>query len=166
MFQKTFDLSPSGRDSSIYTAELRAILLALKPVYCSKKYIKKLILSYSLSSLTSIFNLKFDHPILGQILDLYTNLSKDGKDIVFIWVPGLVGFSGNSTADSAAKDALARDVSVELITFSDLKSRTNKYILQLGQSEWDEFPDNKLHKIFPVLKSVLFVLEQTGKKKL
>ena len=33
-----------------------------------------------------------------------------------------------------------------------LKSRANKYILQLGQSEWDEFPDNKLHKIFPVLK--------------
>ena len=95
-------------------------------------YFIKLILSYSLSSLTSIFNLKFDHPILGQILDLYTNLSKDGKDIVLIWVPGLVGISGNSTADSATLRttvALARDVWAELIPFSDLKSRANKYIL-------------------------------------
>ena len=44
------------------------------------------------------------------------------------------------------------DASVVLIPFSGLKSRANKYILQVGQSEWDEFPDNKLHEIFPVLK--------------
>ena len=66
------------------------------------------------------------------------NLSKDGRDIVFIWVPGHVGIRGNSATDSAAKDALASNVSVELIPFSDLKSRANKYILQLGQSEWDD----------------------------
>ena len=80
------------------------------------------------------------------------NLSKDGKDIVFIWVPGPVGIRGNSAADSAAKDVLSGDASVVLIPFSGLKSRANKYILQVGQSEWDEFPDNKLHEIFPVLK--------------
>ena len=39
-----------------------------------------------------------------------------------------------------------------LILFSDLKSRANKYILELWQSEWDELPGNKLHEIFPVLK--------------
>ena len=89
-----------------------------------------------------MFNLKFDHPVLGQILELYMNLTKYGKDIVFIWVLGHVGVSGNSAADFAAKDTLVGDISVEFIPFSDLKSRANKYLLELWQSEWDEFPGN------------------------
>ena len=99
----------------------------------------------------SILNLKYDHPVLVQILELYTEMTREGREIVFIWVPGHVGIRGNSAADSAAKDALDGDISVELIPFSDLKPRTNKYILELWQSEWDEFPENKLYKIFPVL---------------
>ena len=65
-----------------------------------------MILSDSLSSLQSIFNLKYDNPVLVQILDLYTEMTRDGREIVFIWVPGHVGIRGNSAADSAAKDAL------------------------------------------------------------
>ena len=115
-------------DSSIYTAELRAILLALKHVYYSKGK-SFLILSDSLSSLHSILNLKYDHPVLVQILELYTEMTRDGREIVFIWVPSHVGIRGNLGADSAAKDALDGDISVELIPFSDLKSHTSKYIL-------------------------------------
>ena len=59
-------------------------------------------------------------------------MKRVGKKIVFIWVPGHVGIRGNSAADSAAKDALDADTSVELIPFSDLKSRTNNYILELS----------------------------------
>ena len=44
-----------------------------------------LILSDSLSSLQSIFNLKYDHPILVQMLELYTEMTRDGREIVFIW---------------------------------------------------------------------------------
>ena len=122
-------------DSSIYTAELRAILLALKPVYYSKGK-SFLILSDSLSSFQSIFNLKYDHPALVQILDLYTEMTRDGREIVFIWVPGHFGIRGNSAADSAAKDVLDGDIPGELIPFSDVNLRTNKYILELRQSEW------------------------------
>ena len=53
-------------DSSIYTAELRAILLALKRVYYSKGK-SFLILSDSLSSFQSMLNLKYDHLVLVQI---------------------------------------------------------------------------------------------------
>ena len=70
------------------------------------------------------------------------NLTRGGRKIAFICVPGLVGIEGTLAADSAAKDALVGDISVELIPFSDLKSRANRYILDLWQSEWDEFPEN------------------------
>ena len=59
-------------------------------------------------------------------------MTRDGREIVFIWVPGHVGIRGNSAADSAAKDALDGDISVELIPFSDLKSRTHKYKYNCG----------------------------------
>ena len=82
-------------------------------------------------------------------------------EIVCIWVPGHVGIRGNSVADSAAKDALIGNISVELI--SDLKACTNKYMLELWQSEWDEFPENKLHQVFPDLKECI-VYPWTNKK--
>ena len=69
-------------------------------------------------------------------------MTREGRKIIFIWVAGHVGIRGNSAADSAAKDALDGNISVELIPFSDLKPLTNKCILELWQSEWDEFPEN------------------------
>ena len=120
-------------------------------LYCSKRK-SFLILSDSLSSLKATFNLKYENPVLVQILELSMDLMKDGKEIFFVWVAGHVGIRGNSAADAAAKDALVGNTSVELIPFSDLKSCANKYILELWQSEWDELPENKLHEIFPVLK--------------
>ena len=53
---------------------------------------------------------------------------KDGKEVVYVWLPGHVGISGNLAADSAAKDALDGDVSDEYIPSSDLKPRLNNYV--------------------------------------
>ena len=75
----------------------------------------------------------------------------------------IICITENSAADSAAKYALDGDISVELIPFSDLKPSTNKYILELWQSEWDEFPEIKLYKIFPVLKECI-VCPRTNRK--
>ena len=75
-----------------------------------------------------------------------------GRGLWFISVPSRVGIRGNSAADSAAKDALTGDISVELIPFSVLILCANKYTLELWQSEWDEFLKNK---IFPALKECI-----------
>ena len=104
-------------DSSVYTAELRAILLALKHVYQSKAIFFLLILSDSLSALQAIQNLKYDHPVLIKIYELYSQLIQEEREIAFVWVPGHVGITGNYAADSAAKDALDGDISDEFIPF-------------------------------------------------
>ena len=72
-----------------------------------------------------MYNLGYDHPTLVQILELCMELTRDGREIVFIWVPGQVGIREISAADSAAKDALIGDISDELTPFSDLKSCVN-----------------------------------------
>ena len=76
-------------DSSIYTAELRAILLALKHVYYAKEK-SFLILSISLSSLESILNLKYDHPVLVQILELYTEWQEKGERLFSSGFPAML----------------------------------------------------------------------------
>ena len=97
-------------DSSLFTAELWAILLALRHVhFLNKKSL--LVLSDSLSSFQASQNMKSDHPFLTKIHELYSDLIRDGKEIVFVWVPGHIGISGNSAADTAAKDAVDNDVS-------------------------------------------------------
>ena len=91
-------------------------------VYCSKEKMF-LILSDSLSSPQAMYNLKYDHPISVKILELHMELTRDGRETVFIWVPGHVHIRGNS----AAKDALDGDIPF-------LKSRVNKHMLELWQS--------------------------------
>ena len=136
-------------DISIYTAELRAILLALNHVYHTKEK-SFLILSDSLSTLQAIHNLKYDHPLI-KIHELYSWLIQENRGNVCVWVSGHVGIRGNSAADSAAKEALDGDISDKYMPISGLKPRLNNYIFELWQREWDEYPRNTLHKILPKL---------------
>ena len=75
---------------SIYTAELQAILFALKQVYQSQER-KFMIFSDSLSALQALGKLKTDHPLLLQIQELLHKMNAGQKEIVFMWVPGHVG---------------------------------------------------------------------------
>ena len=67
--------------SSIYTAELRAILSALKHVYQSNST-HSLIISDSLSALQSISSRKITHPILVEIHNL---LSGFVMELASLW---------------------------------------------------------------------------------
>ena len=48
-------------------------------------------------------NMKYDHPILAKTLELHSELTRDGKETVFVWVSGHVGIRANLAADSVAK---------------------------------------------------------------
>ena len=76
---------------SIYTADLQAILLALKQAYQSQES-KFKIFSDSLSALQTLGQLKTDHPLLIQIQELLHKMNADQMEIVFMWVPDMLLF--------------------------------------------------------------------------
>ena len=79
----------------------------------------------------------------------------DQKEVAFMWVSGQVGIPGNETADRAAKEALDKELTDNLIIFSDLNPSTAKYIDQVCQKEWHEtvLVFNKLHAILPSFRT-------------
>ena len=101
-----------------------------------------------------------------QIQDMLHKIEVDQKEVVFMWFPGRVGIRGNEAADRAAKEALEKEPIHNLLTFSDLKPLTAKYIHQVWQKEWDEaiIVYNKLHNILPKLSDKLLTFCNTRKE--
>ena len=80
-------LTPVGRTNwSIYSAELRALLLALELIEGS---IKKQFIIFSLSAMQALKKPHPDHPLVGEILSWLTNITVHLElRIFFCWVPG------------------------------------------------------------------------------
>ena len=118
---------------SIYTAELKAILLALKHIYQSS-HTSFLIVSDSLSALQAISTRKISHPFLAEFHDLHSELVNEGREMVFLWVPSHMGIRGNDIVDRAAKEALQQEIICEplqFIPFRDLFSKSYSYCFKI-----------------------------------
>ena len=141
---------PNG--SSVFTAELQAISLALKKVEVSihKKFV---IFSDSKSCLQAIQNKDWKTPAVQKVLELYNFIHKvKEKVVVFCWIPSHIGIKGNEKADKAAKEALnyyrfTRDK----MHYSDLKPNISQHVRNTWQVQWDQQVHNKLHSIQPTL---------------
>ena len=142
------------QDGSVYTAELTALVLALKMVYKSKSK-KFLICSDSLSALQAISGRKLNHPQLLEFFTAFTSMKSDGYDIVLAWVPGHVGIPGNEKVDKLAKKAIQKKNSKQNLPHTDLKPKVSSYIKHLRQQEWDSQTENKLYNIRPKLNEPL-----------
>ena len=154
------------RLSSIYSAELKALQLALKMVsQSSHKYF--LILSDSLSSLLALSSREISHPFLVEIHDILTLLTSKRKKIVFMWIPSHVGIYGNCIADKAAKDALTLKLSgtpLQMVPYMDLRHYVFQYCFKLWQQVWSTLGNNKLFKVYPDLSDPLPSLVQNRKE--
>ena len=139
---------------SIYTAELKAILHALKFVEKLHKY-KFLICVDSLSALQAIEHKNIHNPIILDIITQLHNLASRGMIVAFCWVPSHVDILGNERADKAAKAALELKVSQTEIPYSDYKAIINSFIRLHWQLDWNELVDNKLHRIKPDLGGLI-----------
>jgi len=84
--------------TSIFNAELHAILLALDVVRRSKEK-HFLLLSDSYSSLIALGGSRVDQDTIYKYLKTYSTLINSGKTVILCWIPGHVGIPGNERAD-------------------------------------------------------------------
>src|SRR5213082_1726121 len=133
-------------NSSIFSAELHAILLALDFIgrHESRRFV---IFSDALSCLQAIYNLKWSIPLVRDILEHCHFLSSSGKEIHFCWVPSHVGIPGNEKADIEAKATLELPTSDCQVPHGDYKQMITSYLKQQWQAHWDNIPFNKLQSI-------------------
>ena len=110
--------------------------MALEMIKASKKK-KIIILSDSLSALEAISSRNLNHSKLLDFFTTYTKVKNRNGDIVLAWVPGHVGIWGNELADSAAKEAIADNLSSSYIPFTDLKQKIRSYTNTQWQEEWN-----------------------------
>lgn len=86
-------------ETSIYTAELHAILKALE--WAAQEKIKQIVIcTDSLAALKGLENNISKQKIVNQTQELVT---KENFDVTIIWVPGHVGIKKNEKADNLAK---------------------------------------------------------------
>ena len=137
--------------SSIFSAEARAILLALNIIEQSpgKGF---LILSDSLPCLQSLENRNFLNCLVLEILERLDKLLKSGYAITFVWVPSHIGIAGNTVVDACAKAALSLQMTMSTVPYSDFKPLIGTYIQSLWQTSWNG-EINKFHRIQPVIGS-------------
>jgi ribonuclease HI len=142
-----------SNQASIYTAELKAILLAIKHIKGSvnSKYI---IFSDSKSSLQALVSKKLEHPLIQNILEELHSLHTQKRFITLCWLPSHIGIKGNEKADLAAKRSLHQQINDLSIPYSDLRQNIIFHCHNKWQNIWNQETNNKLHKIYPYISEV------------
>ena len=136
--------------SSIFTAELFAILSCVEDITRSRSSSKFLILSDSLSSLTSLKNLYSKNPIIQRIQLLLHACISSNILIQFLWIPSHSNISGNDTVDSAAKSATMSRYEIQnTYLHSDIKSNLRSEVYNQWLTLWKSQSSNHLRKIKP-----------------
>ena len=108
---------PDG--SSVFTAEAKAIDLALDFIDSCFLHDKFLIFSDSLSVLKALNHTSSKNSQIQKLLEKHHKIANT-KEILFCWLPSHVGIIGNDIADRKAKDSLQLNMSTFEIPFNNL----------------------------------------------
>ena len=143
-------------DSSIFTAEAQAIILALNIIKESTNH-QFYIFSDSLSCLQAIANMKLTNPQILKILETHNELSLENKLVKFCWVPSHVGIERNEAADAAATTGINHPFDETIrIPYSDLKCKVRQHYQDILQNKWNNTAFNKLRTIKDSLGKTIF----------
>ena len=139
---------PDG--SSVFTAEAKAIDLALDFVNNCTYTDKFVIFSDSLSVLQALNHTCSKNSQIQHLLLKHHEISSS-KSVIYCWIPSHIGIYGNEKVDKSAKESLNLEVTDFKIPFNNFKPLINKYVCDKWQTLWDETPFNKLKEIEPTV---------------
>ena len=91
------------KDASIFTAEVYAIMAALKRINKDRNYT---IITDSRSVLQAIDVLNSNHPLVSKMQQCLTLLASRNKVVQLCWAPSDSNIAGNEAADSEAREAV------------------------------------------------------------
>ena len=137
-------------DSSIFTAEAKAIDLALDFISTCDANNKFIIFYDSLSVLKAMNHTSSKNPQIQKLLEKCHELLAY-KEIALCWIPSHIGIQGNEMLDKQAKTSLSLEPTSFKIPFSNFKQSINKYILEKWQTSWNNSIGNKLLDIKPTI---------------
>ena len=149
---KSYRLSDN---TSIFTAELVAILMALQWIEHGNM-VQVVILSDSKSCVQSIDENNSDIVTVLNIRNTIFGLRNRGIAVWLAWVPSHVGIRGNELVDKAAKLALKNTV-VDLQLPNDISSLYNimkTKIMEMWQNLWDNATKGRMYySVTPVVST-------------
>ena len=140
---------PDG--SSIFTAEAKAIDLALDFINESNSKDKFIIFSDSMSVLQALNHTSSKNPQIQKLLIKHHTIS-ELKTIIYCWVPSHIGIYGNEKVDKNAKESLNLEETVFKIPYVNFKPFINEYISNKWQTIWNGANFDKLREVEPIVK--------------
>ncbi|XP_066907144.1 uncharacterized protein [Halyomorpha halys] len=135
---------------SVYTAELFGInhTVCNIPINCPRS----VICSDSESALKSLQDPFSTHPLIIELKQHLKTLTKMGCRVLFLWLPGHCGITGNEKADSQARLAIKTGQVVTSSICKDVISGIKEIGWQEWQDEWFTMRDNKLRMVQQTVK--------------